>query len=433
MRTPTPRRRDEQGAVVLLVVTMSMIIFGIAALVVDLGQARVMRQEAQAASDASSLAGMNALYLAGTPTPDLPGAVTAAKDYAADNYGVTEADWDACVDPAPLAHLPDPSETCLSFDDATAPTQMRVIAPLKTIELNFAAALGFDTLQVSAVAQAKMRLGGQADCGLCVIGHDYHDFQNGDAFISGGDVSINGDVNIQNNGLVSTDGVISVEGSATGPLDGYTPDPLTGQEPVDDPLENYPMPAAPFGGLTAKTDPCGAGPTHGPGIYGAINFPNGTCVLQPGLYVVTGKWQFSGGAGLDATAGVTLYFTCGSTSAVTPCAAPGQAGGWLDGSGNGNLRITAPTSGDTKGLAIAYDRLNTSQFNLSGEGTSQVIGTIYGYSMKLRYDGNGCGTTNQALIVVKQLEFNGSPACLKSSYTLSSNVYVPPDQLRLSK
>ena len=30
MRTPTPRRRDEQGAVVLLVVTMSMIIFGIA-------------------------------------------------------------------------------------------------------------------------------------------------------------------------------------------------------------------------------------------------------------------------------------------------------------------------------------------------------------------------------------------------------------------
>jgi hypothetical protein len=428
-RGTTSGVRDEDGAVVLLVVVVSMIIFGIAALVVDLGQARVMRQEAQAASDASALAGMNALYLAGTSTPDVADAVTAAKQYAADNYGVAEADWDGCTDPAPLPHVPDATETCISFDDATAPTQMRVIAPLKTIELNFAAALGFDSMQVSAVAQAKMRLGGQADCGLCVVGHDYHDFQNGDAYISGGDVSINGDVNIQNNGLVSTDGVISVEGDATGPLDGYTPDPLTDQEPVDDPLENFPLPASPFGGLTAQTDPC----ADGPGIYGAVNFPNGTCVLDPGLYVVTGKWQFSGGAGLDATQGVTLFFTCGSTSAPSPCAAPGQQGGWLDGSGNGNVRVTAPSSGDLKGLAIAYDRLNTSQFNFSGTGTSQIIGTVYGYSMKLRYDGNGCGTTNQALIVVKQLEFNGSPACLKSDYTLGSNVYVPPDRLRLSK
>ena len=54
-------------------------------------------------------------------------------------------------------------------------------------------------------------------------------------------------------------------------------------------------------------------------------------------------------------------------------------------------------------------------------------------SGKLRYDGNGCAKTNQALIVVNQLEFNGSPACLKSDYTLDANVYVPPDQLHLSK
>jgi hypothetical protein len=97
------------------------------------------------------------------------------------------------------------------------------------------------------------------------------------------------------------------------------------------------------------------------------------------------------------------------------------------------VRVTAPSGGDLMGLAIAYDRLNTSPFNFSGTGTSQIIGTVYGYSTKMRYDGNGCGTTNQALIVVKQLEFNGNPACLRSDYTLSSNVYVPPDQLRLSR
>ncbi len=418
---------------VLLVVVMSMLIFGIAALVVDLGQGRVLRREAQAASDASSLAGMNALYLAGTATADVPAAVAAAKSYAAKNYGVTEADWDTCTDPAPLVHLPNPGQTCLSFDDAVQPTQMRVTAPLRGIELSFAAALGFDRVDVSAVAQAKMRIGGRADCGLCVIGHDNHDFQNGDAYISGGDVSINGNVNIQNNGLVSTDGIISVEGNATGPLDGYSPHPLTGQEPVDDPLEDLPLPVAPFGGLSVKSDPCGAGATRGPGIYGAIGFPNGTCVLQPGLYVVTGRWQFSGGAGLDATAGVTLFFTCGTTTAPTPCTAPGQDGGWLDGSGNGNVRITAPSSGDLKGVAVAYDRLNTAQFAFSGNGSSKIVGTVYGRSMRMRYDGNGCATTNEALIVVGRLEFNGNGACLRSSYALNSNVYVPPDQLRLSR
>ena len=427
------RRTDDTGAVVLLVAFMTVVFFAIAALVVDLGQARVMRREAQAASDASSLAGMNALYLAGTPTADMPGAVAAAKGFAQKNYGVEPADWDSCTDPAPLSHVPDPAESCISFNDPVQPTQMRVLAPVKTIDLNFAALLGVRDIGVSAVAQAKVRLGGQADCGLCVIGHGYHDFQNGDAYISGGDVAVNGDVNIQNNGLVSTDGVISVEGNATGPLDGYTPDPLTGQEPILDPLANYPMPTSPFGGLVPKADPCGAGGTHGPGIYGPFNFPNSTCTLQPGLYVITGKWTFGGTAVLDATSGVTLYFTCGTTSAVTPCTPPGQDGGWLDASGNGNISVTAPSSGPTKGLAIAYDRLNTRELNLSGNGTGAIIGTIYAYSSKMRYDGNGCGRTNRALIVVDRLEFNGSPACLRSDYTLNENVYVPPDQLHLSK
>lgn len=428
------RRDEEAGAVVILVAAMSLLFFGIAALVADLGQARVVRREAQAASDSSALAGMNAMYVSGTKTPDLAGAVAAAKTYAAKNYGVTEADWDGCEDGGHLAYVPDPAQPCISFDEAAKPTTIRVVAPLRTVSLHFAAVLGFDEVDISAHAQATMRVEGESDCGLCVIGHGYHDFQNGDAYISGGNVAINGDVNIQNNGLVSTDGIISVEGNATGPLDGYSPDPLTGQEPVVDPLLNTPLPTAPYGGLTAKTDPCGSGGTHGPGIYGAINFPNGTCVLQPGLYVVTGKWAFAGAAALDATSGVTLFFTCGTTSSPNPCASPGQDGGWLDAAGNGDVSVTAPASGEEwAGLAIVYDRFNKRDLNLSGNGTSVVVGTIYSMSGKLRYDGNGCGKTNQALIVVNQLEFNGSPACLRSDYTVSANVYVPPDQLHLSK
>ena len=150
------RRGDETGAVVVLVAAMSLIFFGIAALVVDLGQARVVRREAQAASDASALAGMNAMYVSGTKTPDLSGAIAAVKSYAAKNYGISEGDWAGCEDPAPLAHVPDATQPCISFDSASEPTTVRVIAPLRTVQLNFAAALGFDTVDVSAHAQATI-------------------------------------------------------------------------------------------------------------------------------------------------------------------------------------------------------------------------------------------------------------------------------------
>lgn len=417
----------------LMVVAMSTILFTIAALVVDLGQARVLRREAQAASDSSALAAMNAMYLSGTPVANITGpggAVEAAKAYAAANYGITDAEWATCDDPAPLSYQPLAGVTdCISFDDDTEPTTARVIAPVQTVEFTFSTLFGASEVSISAGAHATMKLGGVSDCGLCLVGGGYHDLQNGDATISGGDVAINGDVNIQNNGLVSTDGDISVEGEATGPLDGYTPDPLTNQPPIDDPLANYPMPASPFGGLTVKTNPC----THGPGIYGGYNFPGGTCTLQPGLYVVTGVWAFTGTTVLDATSGVTLYFTCGTTTAVVPCAQPGEPGGVLDAAGNGDISVTAPDSGPTKGLAIAYDRLNTSAINLSGNGSGTVIGTIYAYSASMRYDGNGCALANQALIVVDSLEFNGNGACLNSDYVPSANVYVPPHGLHLSQ
>lgn len=432
------RPRDERGVAALLVAVMSVLLFGIAALVVDLGQARVMKNEAQAASDSSALAAGNALYLAGTSTADVRAAVLAAKEYAAKNYGVTEADWASCEDATPLAHtaaayVGSVATECISFDDATAPTTVRVVAPVRGVNFVFAPILGATSVDISAEANATLRTGGTADCGLCIVGHGYHDLQNGDAFVSGGDVAINGDVNIQNNGLVSTDGVISVEGTATGPLDGYTPDPLTGQEPIDDPLASYPLPDAPFTGLNVRTDPCATDSTGGPGIYGAYNFPNGTCVLQPGLYVITGEWDFSGTSGLDAMSGVTLFFTCGSPSNPGRCNPPGQSGGWLDAGGNGNIRITAPTSGPTQGLAIAYDRLNIRELEISGLGSAYYSGTIYAVSSTMRYDGNGCGTTNQALIVVNSLEFNGNPACLKSNYNLNTNVYVPADGLHLSR
>ena len=265
---------------VLLVAAMTVVIFGVAALVADLGQARVVRGEAQAASDSSALAAANALYLAGVPTPDFAGAVKAAKSYAADNYGVTEADWAGCTDPHTLPYNEPAGTTCISFDKAVEPSTVRVVAPIREVNLVFGSVFGASDVDISAQAEASLKVDSYADCALCIVGFGPHDLQNGDAKVSGGSVAINGDVSLKANGEVTVEGqtnddgtvesaTISISGTATGST--FTPAPLQHQQPISDPLASIPLPS----GLTAispksNTNPCGTGSTHGPGVYGDI-------------------------------------------------------------------------------------------------------------------------------------------------------------------
>ncbi len=426
-------RRDEAGAVAVLVALASLVLFTVSGLVIDMGQTRVTRQHAQNAADAAALAAGNALYLAGTETPDVAAAVAAARSNAAANYGTTDSDWAGCTDPSPLPYQPDGATSCISLDSPTAPLQVRVVMPRREVSTPFGAMLGVASVAVAATSQTTLTPGGASDCGLCVTGEGDHDVQNGEVTISGGDIALNGDVLVGPNGLVASGAgsTIAVEGTASGPSDGYSPSPLQHQQPIADPLATIPMPDDTT--LTAKSDPCGTGSSHGPGVYGAWNFPNGTCTLQPGTYAVTGKWALAGSTALDGSSGVTLDFVCGTTTAPRACNAPGEPGGWLDGSGGGSIRISAPTSGPTKGLAIVYDRLNTSDLTLTGNGASSYVGTIYANSARMLFDGNGCAGTNQALIIVADLELNGTNSCLGSDYQQNVNVYVPPAALHLSK
>jgi hypothetical protein len=304
---------------------------------------------------------------------------------------------------------------------------VRVVVPIRNVKLPFGSVAGASSVNVGAFAQAALNPGVKADCGLCVIGGGDHELQNGEVKVSGGSVALNGNVDVKNNGQVTSDGNIYVQGDATGPSGGYSPAPYTGTPEMPDPLSTYPLPDD-FSSMAVHTNPC----TDGPGIYGDYGFPNATCTLQPGLYVITGHWKLSGNQNLYGT-GVTLYFTCGTTSAPRACYAPGEDGGWLDGSGNGSIKITAPTTPPTAGLAIAYDRLNTSDLVLDGNGASGYDGTIYAYSAEMIYNGNACTTTTHALIVVGGLGFNGNNGCLQTNYTPSANVYVPPNNPHLTE
>jgi Putative Flp pilus-assembly TadE/G-like len=419
--TPTLRRRDESGALAIIVAVSAVMIFVLAALVVDLGLARDTDRQAQNSADAAALAAGNALYTVGK-TPHFDAAATAAKQYAAANFGVDEDDWVSCTDNGALTFRPLGGTPCISFDSDTAPTEVRVLIPPRTVDTPLAGVIGSTSVEVSAVSHMKLRPDAPARCALCVIGSGPHDLQNGDVVVQGGNVHFNGNVSVGPNGLVATDGSITVQGTASGGNDRYDPDPLQGQPAMPDPLAF--MPPIGYDHLQAHSDPCASGP----GRYGA--YSSSCSGLPAGLYVITGEWKFAGNEDLTGN-GVTLYFTCGAAAAPRACA-PGESGGWLNAGGNGDIRITAPSSGPTQGLAIVYDRNNTSELRLTGESGSAYSGTIYAPAATMDYRGNGAGSTD-SLVVVGGLAFSGNNATLRPSYDGDSNVEMPPTDLHLSR
>jgi len=404
-----------------------VMMFGLAALVVDLGLARDTAWRAQNSADASALAAANALYTVGK-TPHFTDAVDAAREYAQQNYGVADAEWDSCTDANHLA-VTAPGTACISFDSSTEPKEVRVVMPPRTVEAGFGQVIGGDDVTLWRGAQARVAPNTKVHCTLCILGAGPHDLQNGKATASGGDIHFNGSVSVAPNGLVSTGGKITVQGTASGGTAPYEPDPITGVPPEPDPLADFVQPAS---SGTVKSNPCG--PMGGPGVYGDFDGidPGTSCVLEPGLYVITGQWSFSGNRGFVGDA-VTLFFTCGSTTLPRACNAPGEGGARLDASGNGTVRVTAPTSGPTKGIAILYDRYNNRDLRYTGNGAMNVTGTIYAPRATLDNRGNGCSSTFQSLVVVGSLRFSGTGSCLNANYDGNVNIDRPPSDLHLTK
>jgi Flp pilus assembly protein TadG len=426
--------RDQRGAVAVIVAICSVMLLGMAAFVVDLGHARDSRRIAQKAADASALAAGNELYLNNVSafSPRITQAVDAAKAYALNNYGVTDAEWASCTDSGKLAYVPASSTPCISFDQQAKPSLVRVRIPVRHVAAPLARVFGLSTIDVAARARAALDPLAKSKCALCILGSMSHDLQNGDATASGGDIAFNGSVTVSNNGLVATDGKITVEqlNGAYGPLGNYTPTPTTGVPKATDPLAFVSLPPD-MSSLTVKTNPC----TQGPGLYGSFDMRGLTCTLSPGLYVVAGSsavWDLSGNSDTKLLGtGVSLYLTCGTPTIPAPCAS-GASGATMDVTGNGQIGFTAPTSGPLQGLALVMDRNNSSTLRLAGNGASGLKGTIYMPSGTMQMNGNGCANID-ALIVVKDLTMNGNPTCLRSTYLPSDNVTFPPDSLHLDQ
>ena len=371
--------RDERGAVAILFAAVAVILFILAAMVVDLGLARDTKRASQNAADASALAAANALYpasgLCSNNTSSANGciadAVAAAKSYAAVNFGVTTADWSDC--PTTLTGFVSSAgtPTCIGFDTLTKPTKVAAVMPTRNLKTGLGIVAGVDNIPISTDAQARSMPACSVKCGLCFLGSIGTTKFN--ASVSPGGIAVNGSVQMSGNGSQWTAATIAYTGTFDSDNKINESVPATKIPPFEDPWKNKTgvPPAVTGSAKPANTNPC----TGGPGIYGDYEFKNACTFTTGGLYVITGDWTWKNvTVTATPTGGATFYFTCGTTGAPVVC--NGTAGGSMD-TKNGDLRLNAPTTGVRAGLGIIYDRKNTSPLLLQGNGSSAITGAVY--------------------------------------------------------
>lgn len=460
-------RDDERGVVVIVVAVFMVVSLGFAALVIDLGNGRQIRRQAQAAADACAVAAAEELATIGADftgtSAQWASVVDQCKQYAFNNLSVRATDWVGCTDPGHLAYLPDSANAnqCISADlvawpnpqpgETTWVNRIRVRIPTQAIRTVFGPAIDEDELTTQAVAvagvtrkrtivetsEAHTAPGGP--CAICVLGDGFaFDGQNGDIAVTGGAVVVNADpasgwaAYLNPNGHVRVQAQSGIGGPGAPSKwsgDGFDPDPVT-RSAVPDPLAH--VPACGTAGATCPTNTASASPyTLSPGIYGTIS---GSHFLNPGVYVIKGGIRLSGNDQITGY-GVTLYFACADYP--DPCSElpPSQReGAGIRATGNGALLLTAPTEAQCQtqpsvcpyvGITIFADRDNTATFTFRGNGTNEngsaagSSGTIYMRSGTFDLRGNGYTLASQ--IVTGRLTMQGNPSGVTVAYDLSRN------------
>jgi hypothetical protein len=152
------RTSGEDGAALPLLAIILVVLLGFGALAIDLGYGWAERRTAQLTADAAVLAAAVEFQ---TPGADPQASVLQALNYTDLNLdrAIPNADWVACNDADALAITAAdlgllPATQCISF--SAAGDEVRVKVPAYDIETFFAQVMGFDTIAISAAANASI-------------------------------------------------------------------------------------------------------------------------------------------------------------------------------------------------------------------------------------------------------------------------------------
>lgn len=463
LRTSAPRsdrRAEGDRGISLIIVALSMVaICGLAALGVDMGNARQVRRELQGGVDAAALAGSLDLPISSnnlaTRTTKQSQARNTAMAYAIRNLvgaGATQTaqcgNAFTCTDTVGGVSFTvttpwNPSTGALPTDTSDSNylgyIYVRACQPTPTF---FAGALNQQSPIVCRMAVGRYFSGPSGyDFGLVATDPSKCaalQFEgNSDTILtSNGAVMVNSSCASGNAQALDSSGTswqlkfvdssntyvsgyVGVVGGATlAPCDPAsqttkctTTVPTTGISPFGDPL----------GGLVAPTNPGGTpatcdnkGGTIAPGLYSACKVTTGALNMQPGIYYVNGDLTFNGG---DITCVDNGATTCANTGVLI------FVTGSVTLNGNGKVYLPPYTSGCTPVYTgTCYDGLSLWQTGPSTatiNGTNDFgLGTVYVPNANLKANGNGGGAAVNinGLVVADTVDISG---------TFDFNIKVP--------
>lgn len=196
-------------------------------------------------------------------------------------------------------------------------------------------------------------------------------------------------VHNQGSSSVNAPCAVSVGGaSVTGAFNLSCGSVITSAPPAADPFRSVAEPS------TSGACKNGNGKNLDPGRYcDGLNLKN-TVNLAPGVYVIDGgTLKINANANINGT-GVTIYLANDAN---------------VDINGNATLNLSAPTSGDYKGVLFMGSRSNTNVGNtLNGTANSKMTGALYFPKQDVNYLGNFSGTSGCTQVVARTISWSGS-------------------------
>jgi hypothetical protein len=420
--------RDDCGAIALLVAILAVVLFGFAAIVVDLGYARTVKSDAQSAVDAASLAGANIVANDSSPSAQtFADATSAIEDVAKENFGTSASDWAGCsaTAPSPSWVRAGSGTDCILFNsNANNPSKLQVVLPSKHVDSFFGGLFGYQGADIGAVAQATIREGSIRDCALCVLGLldtsgpvrvDDDDPVGGpgsSASAVSGRVGTGGSITVQDPGVITfANKPTPARGSS------YSPNPPL-LRPVNDPFAGQPMPADSSNfpdPSPTRNATCGPGDSLGAGVYRNITV-TGPCPAT-GIIVVTRLLRVQSGGSLSTSSAV-IQLSCGTRLAPTDCGS-GRAGGRIriDAGGQISMATTFPT-----GFSVVADPGNTSPMAI--DGSLSVDQAVYALSAAVTL-GSGASLSASGRVAVAQLTV-GFGGAVDVAAAVGSSIPGPP-------
>ncbi len=384
--------KNERGQALILITFAIIGLIGFVGLVVDGGMAYSDHRHAQNAADSAAYAA--ALQHASTTTHNLAIEKLAAKNIALQNG----YDSNLVTNTVNITTSTPPNGSCPDNAGDNVDYKVEIVSHLST---TFARVVGINqmTSRVFATARAcDMSGGGPLYAGSSVFATKLGDCGNGQKdkalFIQGssklqvwgGDL---GTASLDGNCIDFTGGEAQLKKAESGTecADVITAAPssessdadwssLKGQDGCGKKIFNQTIAAPPADlGITCSgtAAPVSLGSsTLKPGNWTGDFPPSGISTLNPGVYCVTGDFKVNNNANLTGN-GVTIVLKTGK----------------LQWNGGAEIKLSAPTSGNTKGLLIYMPPGNSSDLDVNGNSNAKITGTILAQDSNCYFAGSG--------------------------------------------